>query len=947
TAEDPLVRHLADVDDAELARRRRRLRAALAQFDAATIATTHGFCQQMLAALGTAGDTEPEATFVERVDDLVTEVVDDLYLRRYVRDPDRPAFDLRTARAIARAAVQDRHATLVEPGGPADSEAASRTRLAAAVRREVAQRKRARRLLDYDDLLTGLRDALTDPERGPAARARIRARYRVVMVDEFQDTDPVQWQVLHSVFAGSTTLVLIGDPKQAVYAFRGADLVTYLSAARTAATHRTLARNWRSDADLVEAIGRLFAGAALGDPDIVVRPVDAEHASPRLSGAGAPLRVRRAGREQVGRPTARLPGAREAWPLVVHDLAADVVSLLGSGAQLAVAAGWRPVRPGDLAVLVRTHDQAASVRQALRVAGVPAVLGGARSVFRSAMAQEWLTLLHALVQPPRGGLARASALTCFVGWSAGRLADTSDDAASDALALLLHDWREVFAQRGVAALLEVVTSTTDLPLRLLGRPGGERDLTDLRHVAQALHAAAVAGRLGPSAVLEWLQRRVADAETDLAEERSQRLESDADAVQVLTVHASKGLEFPVVYLPFAWDRPEAANPDPLRLHADDGTRLLDVGGGSAPGRAQRLARHCAEDRGEELRLLYVATTRAQCQVVTWWVPAYTTASSALHRLQFGAVTAGAQPPERAEVPDDTAVRRRLEAFAAAGGGCVAAEDVAVDRVVRREPPAPPAQTLAAARFDRRLDAAWRRTSYTGLTAAVHGLPSAPAGVGSEPEQPERQDEPPVPAPGPAAAPGGSAQAPAALPDVPSPMADLPSGPAFGTLVHSVLETVDTGAADLPAELLTRCEQAVRDRPGATVDPEGLASALLPVLDTPLGPLAGGRRLRDVPASDRLAELEFELPLAGGDEPRTVDATLADVAALLRHHLAPADPLAGYADALDVPALAPQRLRGYLAGSVDAVLRLHSAHRSRYLVVDYKTNWLGDPSGSPG
>jgi exodeoxyribonuclease V beta subunit len=957
---DALLRLLATGSEEEVRLRRRRLSRALADFDAATIATTHGFCQQMLAGLGMAGDTDPDARFVEHIDDLVPEVVDDLYLRKFVRDATPPALDYACARKVARDAMADRAATLAPADAEAGSPAQQRYGMASAVRREVAARKRARRLLDYDDLLTRLRDALVDPARGPAAAHRIRARYRVVLVDEFQDTDPVQWQILAAAFHGHTTLVLIGDPKQAVYAFRGADLVTYLNATRAATTRRTLGRSWRSDAHLLAALERVFGGAALGDPDIVVRPVAAEHRHRRLHDAGAPVRLRVVSRPGRGDVPGGMPGVEEIRAHVARDVAGDVVRLLSGPAALALDGSHhagRPVRPGDVAVLVRTNDTAFLVRDALAAARVPAVLTSSRSVFLSRLAGEWLTLLRALEQPHRAGLVRAAALTCFLGWTAERLA-TAGEAALDQLGGTLREWRDLLAGRGVAALLEVMTTAGGVVERLLGTPAGERDVTDLRHIGQSLHAAATEGHLGQAALAEWLARRLAGAAEDSAEERSRRLESDADAVQVVTIHGSKGLEFPVVYVPFGWDRFVGRSPDLLRLHAPEGTRLLDVGGSGGPAYAEHRRAHEAEESGEDLRLLYVAMTRAQCQVVAWWAPSRNTPAAPLHRLLFGDFGPGEQPPLTVPVPSDAAAYRRLEAAAAAAGGTIAVEPVAADPGPVRpwEPPAPPSRPLSAATFDRGLDTAWRRTSYTGLTAALHHAAASP-GVGSEPEVAERADEPVAPAAPLAApagqagrggdgAPGAAAGVEARLRSVPSPMADLPAGTAFGTLVHGVLETVDTAAGDLAEELHTRCAQALAGRLGAPVDAAALATALLAVMETPLGPLAGNRRLRDVPPADRLAELAFELPLAGGDRPAGADADVAAVADLLRRRLPGADPLAAYPGALDAPALRHQHLRGYLIGSIDAVLRFRDAGQPRFVVVDYKTNWLGDagPAG---
>jgi len=251
--------------------------------------------------------------------------------------------------------------------------------------------------------------------------------------------------------------------------------------------------------------------------------------------------------------------------------------------------------------------------------------------------------------------------------------------------------------------------------------------------------------------------------------------------------------------------------------------------------------------------------------------------------------------------------------------------------------ADPAATssLAAARFDRALDTAWRRTSYTALTAAGHGPAPAP---GSEPEDrvtddeagPDPADADPVPRPAP--------HDPAAA--VPSPMAELPLGAAFGTLVHAVFETADLTAADLPGELLARCRDQLARHPTAGLDAQRLAAGLEPVARTPLGPLAGGLALDRIAPRDRLAELEFELPLAGGED-RGSPVALAALVPLLRRHLPAGDPLHPYPDAL--AELPEQRLRGYLTGSIDAVLRLPG---DRFAIVDYKTNWLG-PVGPDG
>lgn len=950
---DAVVRHLAAVDEDELEQRRRRLKRAVSQFDSATITTTHGFCQQMLTTLGFAGDSDSDATFVPDIADLVDEVVDDLYLQRYA-DQARPVLTPTDARRVAREAVSDHQARLEPVGAPSDSLPGHRYAFARDVVAEVRRRKRVRRLLDYDDLLTRLRDALADPEGGQAAAERVRSRYSVVLVDEFQDTDPVQWEILRTAFHGHRTLVLIGDPKQAIYAFRGGDVVTYLSARSDAESLATLGRNWRSDADLVRGLESVWRGAALGDERIVVRPVDADHPDRRLAG-GSPVRLRHVTRDPLGKKGTLNAPVQAVRDLVYADVAADIVRQLGE-TQILDGGTWRPLEPRDIAVLARRNADAAAVREALTVAGVPAVVSGLSSVFGTPAAKHWLTLLVALEQPGHQGRAAALALTPFVGWDAAALAEATD-ADRDTLADTVRSWSRALADKGVAALLEAV-NRSGVAERLMRAAAGERALTDLRHVGQSLHLAARQEGLGTAALTDWLRRRIAEAADDYAEERSRRLETDAAAVQVVTVHASKGLEFPVVYVPFGWDRFESKTPAILQFHDDAGTRLLHVGGQEETYYAAARERHLAEERGEDLRLLYVALTRAASQVVVWWAPSNNSVRGALSRLLLGDFGPGQQPPGHVSHARDDAVAARLAELAAGSDGTVSVETVTAWPVPERwAAPEPEHRVLDVARFDRRLDGAWRRTSYSGLTAAAHEDP----GVASEPEEPGVQDEVDVTigaAPGVEPVEPGAASEPVETAEtvarrVVSPLADLPAGPAFGTLVHAVLENVDTTAADLRGEILHQVARAGAVRMSGVGDAE-LATALETVLGSPLGPFAAGRTLRDFVPADRLAELEFELPLAGGDTP-TRAATLDDLADLLRRHLGPDDVFAPYADRL--ARLDDAQLRGYLTGSIDAVLRLRNgsdtsdgaeseaASSARYLVVDYKTNHLGTP-GEP-
>jgi exodeoxyribonuclease V beta subunit len=757
-----------------------------------------------------------------------------------------------------------------------------------------------------------------------------------VLIDEFQDTDPVQWEIVWRAFGGgSVTLVLIADPKQAIYAFRGADVYAYLEAARSASTRATLRVNRRSDQPLLDAFDVLFGDAKLGHPEIAYRQVRASdaHQKPRLVGApsAAALRVRVLSRDQPGveLTAAGYAQAGSARECVAKDLAADVVALLRSGAEIerrapdASVIDCCPVSPGDIAVLVQSHRNAALVAEELGRAAVPAVINGAGSVFASAAALDWLRVLQALERPAYSARARSAALTPLLGWSAARVAQAGEEELEE-LHQRLHSWARVLRLRGVAALADTIFAGERVPARVLTLVDGERELTDLQHVAQLLHAAASSEQLGTAALASWLRQRIADAAIEGGrEDLTRRLESDADAVQVLTIHRSKGLEFPIVYAPFLWEPgwiPEGARPVYFHDPAAGDARAIDVGL-EGPSFREHAVAYRDEERGEDLRLMYVALTRARHQAVVWWAGSFGSRDSPLGRLMFARDDDGNVRPVGAKKISDQAALERFGALAAEAGGSIAVEPVLLGGLPTSWGGGPAAGVeLAAASFHRTLDERWRRTSYSDITAAAHD-----AFVGSEPEVDVVTDEPSVALPV-AEDSGGEPGA------VPSPLGSTPTGARVGTFIHRVLAASDFSADDLVAEL---SEQVAAEQAGSRLDigdASAVVAGLVAAIETPVD---GALRLRDVARGDRLDELGFELPLAGGDTPAG-RVTLAAVSDVLRACLAPDDPLAGYAERLHDPSLR-RDVRGYLTGSIDLVVRLADG---RYAIADYKTNWLG-------
>jgi exodeoxyribonuclease V beta subunit len=913
--------------------RRRRLLDAIANYDAATIATTHEFCHAVLRSLGVAGDSDSGEVLREDIGDLRDEVIDDTYLQRFADLTAEPPIDYRPARNAVRQAVENRHAAL-RPVDPPDPSAAAMVDFVASVRAEIDRRKQRARIFTFDDMLSRLRDQV-DPQAHPdgsPASERMRARWSVVLVDEFQDTDPVQWGVLHNAFADACTLVLIGDPKQAIYAFRGGDTPTYLDAVRDRPTW-TLDRNWRSDAPVVDALQALTRGAELGDPRIVVHPVSAAdgHGRSRLS-AGGGVRLRQVRRDGFRLTKSGTIGIAAVRDHIAEDLAADVARQLAERVTL----GDRPLDPGDIAVLLHSvKDDAPRIKAALARRGIPSVINAAESVMGSRAAADWLRLLRALEKPQLPARIRAAALTPFFATDAEDLLAGGDDL-TDELGERVRAWLDLFRSRGVAAVHSAALAG-GLAARVLAQEGGERLLTDLTHVGQLLHRAGSEQRLGIAGLVLWLREAIEEGNRN--DSRRRRLDVDARAVQFVTVHGAKGLEYPVVYVPQLFDRAVKDWPTVHPFHEDgpDGlVRCLDVADSPAAKAASRR-----EEAQEELRLAYVALTRACSQVTTWWAPTYNAPNGALTRLIFGRGPGDPVVPDRAAFgATDQEVDEVLGRWADVGAFTWEPSIVGGDRV-RIEAGS---VALAARVFGRSVDTAWRRTSYSGLIRADDaGLPGSPVVAQSEPDQHGVDDEDEL----------DTSAVPVATdavdPALVSPMEGLAAGATFGSLVHAVLERADPQADDLYAELLAIVEEERRwwSVPATS---EAIAHAMLPLQHTPLGPLADDAALVAFGRRDRLCELDFEFPMGGGDlvadpDPGRTESTdrhLTAFAAALRRHLPADDPIRTYADRLDGTALGEQALRGYLSGSIDVVLRVRGEGPDRFVVVDYKTNTLGEP-----
>jgi len=590
------------------------------------------------------------------------------------------------------------------------------------------------------------------------------------------------------------------------------------------------------------------------------------------------------------------------------------------------------------------------------------VVSGSGNVLESPAAGQFRYLLAAMARPSDARIVRAYALSWFVGWSADQVATTADDALVP-LQEQLADWAALLVDHAVADVLARVRTETGVVPRVLAAPDGDRNLTDLDHLAELLHGSVprgMAGVPGLLAVLDATPDIAADADAEVDETvAARRIESEAVAVQIMTVWKAKGLEFPVVCLPGLWRLGKRQRPALVYTEPRTGHRMCDVSNGAPwpddAAAGQRRGLTDAEEAGERLRLLYVALTRARHQTVVWWANAQGSNRTALAHVLFarrdGRIDADLFAGATVAVPGDSDTVASLQPLVAQAGGTIEVgvvhPDLRTDRWSGTGSSTGQA-ALGVARFDTVLDRSACRWSFSSMTAEALAHPADPddpslSDGGARDEQEDAGGPP---------APEGDGDGPAdhfrrPTPDhAVGPLARLPAGAAFGTMVHSVLEEVDFTSGSLASDLRAAIEEELAWRdldltpPGEGDATPGdgadlLVGGLSLAIDTPLGPLFSGGRLRDLGRGDRMNEVTFDMRLGQGGPA----ARAGDVGRLVADHLDPGHPLAGWAGALADGSIDVE-LAGFLTGSIDLVARVPDRGSGvRFVVADYKTNQL--------
>ena len=745
---------------------------------------------------------------------------------------------------------------------------------------ELERRKQQQGWLAFDDLLTRLDMALDRPQTGPLLAARIAARFPAALVDEFQDTDPLQYRLFNRIFGrASQALFMIGDPKQAIYSFRGADIFTYIKARRdTPPQNRyTLATNYRSTPAMVGAVNTLFGcreDAFVFSEDIAFHPVlanDGQDQSLLLGGYPvAPLTALILESDRLRNERSPLISKDRAERAAVDFCADTLAHLLAEGEGGRATINGNPLKASDIAILVRTHREGEAIQQGLRRRGLHSVSSSQASVFATAEARQLVLVLAALADLANTGRI----LTCLATDLFGRNGDdlhalNNNEQAWEAQLATLLQYQHLWREQGFIPMFQLLMAEQKVTRRLSALPGGERSLTNFLHLAELLQESP-ASRHGMAGLLRWFRQQIHAPDSNAADQLI-RLENDEQLIRIVTIHRAKGLEFPVVFLPFLWATRSLPEGQPLSFHHRQSLQLtIDLGTGAEEHRNWAVE----EQLAEELRLLYVAVTRAKCCCLFCWGRVKGFEKSGLaHLLHQGRSLA-----------TDAELLRDLERLNAEGPlinitpfpeAFRAPRLLAADATVALHPQS----------FHGRINPGWSMTSYSRLAAGTESLPDQ-----------DRDEADPL------------------LPPAPENFTSIftfPRGPAAGTCLHTLLERLD----------FTQTAQEQKALVGEVLEQGGIDLRWLPAtagwLDNLLGvELPGSCRLSRLAADDRINEFSFLFPLEQVNIHRF--NTLLET------------------NGLRSLGATSGSLQGLMKGFIDLVFR----YQGRYYLVDYKSNHLG-------
>lgn len=798
-------------------------------------------------------------------------------------------------------------------------------------RDRLERHKKEKGIFFFDDLIHHLEKALDGPG-GRILADRIRSQYQAALIDEFQDTDQSQYRIFRAIFQNSSSpFFLIGDPKQSIYAFRGADIFAYLQASTDAKDRRgTLTVNWRSDPGLVQAVNTIFerAPGAFGFEAVRHHTI-----TPSQGRRNAFLR----GEKPV--PAFEIlvlksSDIRQAFPIskaeaheIIPDRVAAHISRLLAEASLEVEEQTKPLGPGDVAVLVRSNRQAGLVQVALRQYGIPSVLSGSDSVFESLEAVDLWRVLQAVASPGNDTRIRGALATSLFGFSAKDMdALRHDDVRWGQWVERFRDWHRLWQTDGFMSMMEKVFDFQPGPdgppllLGLLSRVGGERQVTNFKHLAELLHGVWMTEKLGMAGMMRWFDRQRTEGRQD-SDAHELRLESDAAAVQLVTIHKSKGLEYPVVVAPYLWDGwLHAKNDKLLMFHekAFDHRLCLNLGPNPEPCHRQAAL---WEEMAENMRLLYVALTRARHYCAVVWGPVKDFDTSALGYVFHGPgrVTDYVSAQAHLGALDLTAMENDLALLAAASNGSISVSPLTDEAGVPFQPREDVQSHLFCRARRRVLRRQWRFESYSHLVSQVES--KGPVDEFDRDRVLKQSISEEI----------HELIGFGASPLIP--LVNFEQGATAGSFFHSIYEHIDFTLpnSDELASVVEEKLPAFGFDAGLWRDSvrQAVSNTLTCALDAGDPFLC----LNRIPRDQRLNELEFVFPVAKTKAAGPGSVTPAHLAEIIARHGGPGIPK-GYAAKIERLSFPP--FQGFLKGFIDLVF----CHQGRWHIVDYKSNYLG-------
>lgn len=789
------------------------------------------------------------------------------------------------------------------------------------IRRERDKKLRELNLLSFDDLIGRLAESLQG-ERAEWLQHTLRQRYKAALIDEFQDTDQQQWHIFSTLFSdGETYLYLIGDPKQAIYKFRGADIFSYFEAQRQANRHFTLGKNWRSQPLLVEAVNAFF----MRHPKpfwfdelhfIEVQPGVSETRPEFLP----PLQLWQLAPSETKDgfwSTAKNlidSNYTAAQRHIQTNVVREILRLLRkpSGETSRV---FEPsevcVHPQDISILVRTNRTAREYQLALQAVGIAAVLNSVESVFATREACDLYALLQALAHPGDIALLKQALTLPWFDLDAQMLYSLGNDAAAlDTWTLRVQDYHRLWQEKGVMAMLLEVLQRENVYVHLARYGNAERQIANIQHLLELLQQACIDEHLGITKTLDWLCAAIADAEHNNGDDRQLRLESDAQAVQIVTLHRSKGLEYPLVFCPDLWYRNDSLSEETELIEChENGYRIADLGSEQFEERRERALE---EELAEDLRIVYVALTRAKYRCYLAWADVRSKERANASALAYLLFSDGGMDWRETLKDCDFAMQQRiLQSLCTQSQGfeyrLLDASALSSFEKKWAEEVGQPLPLEALPRTQS-LYTYWQMSSYTALSAlSLHDAPELPEDKAQEHvvsfpfENADSREESINPRFEKGGTEGGLL---------------LPKGVHTGNVVHELLETQDFLLLAAGGDLATARQQACL-RYGLTLDEPKLLDALLQnTVLTPLSEDDAEFCLSNIPAKHCLKEMPFFLPMPrlGTDG---INRILQNCPAFRP--------------------LQPKQLEGFLTGFIDLIC----CYKNRYFVIDYKTNSLYD------